>query len=225
MNRSSLIEILPDELIELIAKELDIISVFRFAATCKAANLLSDPKVILCKSKTIPFTDHETGTIHKIENLNQMCSMIQSWLAKHVWSTGVIYMPKKIYHTKMLQNIDLRFTKNEKGRCTFIVTDIALKTPQYSNIQVIYEPEYQRYRMCGLNNTSSNLTVPLLLLYIGFRVLFETHGYQFVPCFDKINIHHLIGHTIPDWFRRIICCPTYDGMFINDILTGVAEFY
>lgn len=234
------IKTLPNDIILLIVNNntLDIMDIVRLSTTCRYFHFFININELFCK-KNISFTtkentmdnvtkDNVTKKVHSLKSLNDYTDLITSWLNDYKHQVGQIYMPKKFFHSRLYQNIELRFTKNANGRCTFLITDISNIIPLYSNIQIVYEPEYKRYRLSGLDNTKRKLIVPYLLLYIGFKVLFKTHGYDFVSKFEDINISYFEQSDIdkiPLWFKKIICSPNYNGMILKQIIDGYIDFF
>ncbi len=206
-------------------KILDILDIINLRTSCKY--FYNIVKLDCYCKKYITFTT-KNNTKYNFTSLNGYVDMITMWLNLHKYQKDVIYMPKKFFHSKMYQNIELRFTKNNIGRCTFLITDISHITPLYSNIQVVYEPQYKRYRLSGLHNAKYKLIIPYLLLFLGFKVLFKVHGYEYVKCFEDINISYFDQKDIdkiPSWFKKILYCPNFNGMILKDLIDGYVEVF
>ncbi len=227
IKSQSIIEILPSELLQIIVESdlLDILDILNIKATCKTFNNLTNSNISYNKNIKFNLKDKKNITI---KSLNDYVDIISSWLRDYKYQQGFIYMSQKITHHRLFKNIELRFTKNNKGRCTFTITDISHSIPFYSNIQVLYEPEYSRYRLSGLNNNPKKLIIPYLLLFIGFKVLFTIHGYNYIHTFNDINISYFDQKDIdkiPLWFKKIICCHNYNGMIFKDLIDGFVEVF
>lgn len=220
---------LPNELILTIIQSytLDILDIINLKKTCNFIKNLIDIPKYFCKKNIKFITKHNNEKIN-ITSLNNYIDIISTWLTEYKYQKGRIYMPKKISHSRLFKNIELRFTKDQNKRCSFLITDISTIVPLYSNIQVLYEPEYKRYRLSGLDNTHRKLVLPYLLLYIGFKVLFKIHGYNYITCFDDINISYFDTKDIdkiPRWFKNILCNPNYNGMLLNELADGCVEVF
>lgn len=189
---------LPTDILLILLSTLEPISQTCFRCTCKQLNTLAVP-------------------IPKVQvDLKQLCDGMNTTLSTYKYTSHQIYTPIVYNHPTILPHVVLRFTKNKNGRCTFIIQNTATIALEYQVLQLVYEPEYERYRFIKLMSSSTQVMhVPTMLLYIGFKVIFQHHGYTFAPNFNHPAI------SLPKWLHRLLLWPSI--VSFPDIIDGISE--
>lgn len=211
-------EHLPIELIQKIVSNLDPLDATRFTSTC----ILYNESIQVDKRDNLIITNDNVTALY--ENFHQVIEKtVEELFYIGIWGS------KEYYHNSLCSNVKLKFSRSPKNRCVFTITDSSCITPNYACIQLVYEPQYERYRfIIHKNNGTNKFEIPILLLYIGFKTLFEYHGYHYINKFENINIHGGVpgDHDLlfPEWFQRIIIDPDYNGIIYNSIIRGKLEF-
>jgi hypothetical protein len=211
---------LPDGLKYEILKRCDPLSCIRTIATCRQIKQQFPIQVILVKRQQF------RALKRTYQSLNEMTKDVKQWLDEHIYKEDVLYIPQKIHHVSIHPKVELKFTKNEKGRCSFILSnsDISQKNKNqyhYQMTQLIWEPDYHRYRWILLNNMNTTFKIPILLLWLGFQVLMSIHGWV---SFQHLHFHEFYPHTsIPEWIQRLLCSQQYNGMLMDAILDQSVE--
>lgn len=219
---TSIVNVLPIEILDLILSKTDILESIRFISTCKLTHKHLNIKNYIAKRSEIIFSEKMTLNKHVCKNLNHLTHKIKNWIIEYKYTTGQLYIWKKFRHKTILRNIQLVFTKNRFNECSFIINNIDLQGYKYQFLQCLYEPGQTRYRLCYLNNSGSSMKIPYFLLYIGLRVLFDIHGYEYISSFDNIYCE-FNKNVIDEWFRRLIVYQNYDGKIINKIIHSYIE--
>jgi hypothetical protein len=215
-----LLESLPRDMIEEIMNHLDIISYVRFTSTCRKLHTQYPFQKQFCHHDVFTLGDAVDQIAFSFENMNEFCAKVCDWLEGYQHVPDELYMPKSIFHRQLLQNMELRFTKNKKGRCTFIIQNVYCPSTIYQVIQLIYEEEYKRFRLCKLNNSSLPIYVPFMLIYIGCRVLFEFHGYKYMTSFESIDCDFDTA-SIEPWAKKLLCSRSFPGHLLDYILDEI----
>lgn len=198
---------LPIELVGEILHHLDILDVARFITT----NKLYHEKFEVTKINQLDLKFGETT--HSYTSLNDLINTTADDIKSFVPNWHQLYYPKEFHHFKLDRSIKLKFTKNYKtDKCTFIIRSEEEKYPYLMSIQVSYEPEYSRYRITVPKNKNPK-KVPSILIFLGFRVLFAIHGYDYVQKFTDMPMHfeQLHDDIFPQWFQRLVAYQDYNG--------------
>lgn len=218
----SLVDVLPIERLEVISNDLDILSFICFTSTCRLLWNTLNYKDKRCSRPSLIFMEAQTNLSLQFPSLNALAQKIAQWVHDHSYTIGQLYMPKKFHHTRTLSCMELSFTKNSNGRCTFIIKDSNCPIPLYQLVQLVYEKEYKRYRWSKLNNSQRAIKIPTLLLFIAFRTLFNIHGYEYVSCFQDIHAEFDTS-SIPVWFQKIVCSQSFPGHIFDELVDGIVE--
>lgn len=167
----------------------------------------------------------DTETI-KYTNLSDLIETITTDIKNFKPHWYDFYFPREFNHARTNKEVKLKFTKNDTtGKCTFIINDLSKKyPPYYLGVQVIYEPEYARYRI-SMPKYQIPIEIPCILLFIGFKVLFSIHGYEYVKSFKDMEMHLEQSHDdiFPEWFQRLVVYPNYDGTLYRSLVQNVIQ--
>lgn len=198
---------LPIELVGEILCHANIQDVARFITTCKLYHEKFEVKKI--NQLDLKFGE----TTNSYTSLNDLITTVAEDLKSFVPNWHEFYYPKEFHHFKLNRSIKLKFTKSHKtGRCTFIIRDEEHKYPYYLSIQVTYEPQYSRYRITVPKNRPP-IQIPMILVFLGFKVLFAIHGYDYAQRFKDMSMHFEQPHDdiFPEWFQRLATFQEYNG--------------
>jgi hypothetical protein len=191
---------LPNDILEKIIDQLDIISVIMLNSTCKAVNNHIGMKWKMSK--------HPIQYLNKIDNIsyNYVClnKMIDDIVHEVMISGSHIF---KEYTTVRHQQLyTLQLHKNIKNKSMYFVIKKGGKLAPY--FQFIYDPIQESY--IGIRNIYGDLSVPMLFVFVGCKVLFKIHGYGDVKSFSHL----------PVWFLKALFSKKYNGMLYKDIVNG-----
>lgn len=207
---------IPIELVGEILCHLDMLDVSRFITTCKLYHEHFEVK-------KINQLDLKFGEItSSYTSLNEIITSIADDIKAFVPNWFEFYFPKEFHHFKHDKSIKLKFTKNYKtNKCSFIIRHEEEKYPYLMSIQVTYEPEYSRYRITVPKNNPPK-KVPIILVFLGFKILFAIHGYDFVQKFTDMSMHfeQLHEEIFPEWFQRLVSFQEYNGSMYTELFNS-----
>lgn len=200
-------ENLPNDVLEKITDQLDLVSFIRLQGSCKAYNNIFD---LDCKvSKTpIQYLNKSENTSATYTCLNRMIDDIVDEFARSEGG-GTTYKEYTTsrHHEQYVLQIHRNLKKNKILNYSFVIRKGQKNYPQF---QFIYDPMQDSY--IGIRNIMTEFGVPLLFVFIGCRVLFKMHGYCDVKSFKNL----------PSWFIRVIFSRNYNGILYRDIVNGFA---
>lgn len=199
-------ERLPNDVLEKIIDQLDLLSLIMLNASCKS--LHENIGYQWKKSKyPIQYLNKIDQTSHHYTNLNSMIDDIVTEILP--CSTGVHRLYKEYTTQKYQQFYTLqihRILKKQTYNYSFII-----KKGSKSSIQFIYDPVQETY--IGIRNISNDFTVPVLFMFIGCKVLFKLHGYCDVKSFKHL----------PEWFLKVLLKKSFNGIMWKDITNGFVK--
>lgn len=205
---------LPEGLIYAILKQCDPVSCIRMLSICKEMREKFPVKVFLVKRQTF------RALKKSYSSLNDLVNDVKKWVDDHVYQEDQLYVSQKIRHLSICPNTELRFTKNEKGRCSFVIQNTSCPgASDYQLTQMIWEPDYNRYRWILLNNMLGSFKINVFMLWVGFQVLMKLHG--FVTYKDILMDHD--PDAIQPWIHKLLVSGDYNGMLIDSLLDGIVE--
>jgi hypothetical protein len=181
---------IPNDIFHIIIKDLDIISLIRLSSTCKEIkNTIPILRSII--HNPIQYLNKNTNISSKYTNLNNMIDDIYSDLNK---KSSV----SKIYNTQRNNKaFTLKINKNISVY-SFIIKN------KFNEVKVIFNHTLNKYNIIY---KGSHIEVPLLFMFIGFKVLFKYHGYHPINNINKF----------PTWFVIIILYQKYNGNLLYEL--------
>jgi hypothetical protein len=218
LSNHFVLEDLPTEMISEIIEYLNVLDIIRLTSTNKFFYKTFKPN----KLPHLSLRLQDTTEIYT--NVNDLVTTIADDLKNFDAQWYDFNFPREFRYTRSNNTIKLRFTKNYKtGNCTFIITDYSKAYPNYFiGIQVVYEPDYSRYRIIVPNNKSPS-EISCILFFIGFKVLFNIHGYEFAKTFKDMHMHHKQDHDsiFPEWLQRMVTSSDYNGALFEELVDDV----
>lgn len=219
MNRDCLTS-LPNELLEKISDSLDFMSYVRLGAVCR--ELREHCRVENRSADIISYTD-QSGNIKTFNNLNTLIEEISESIYDDMESALIVYPSTKRYSMSkgftnhvLILNRNILFMEDEndnlvkKYTYSFCIRRNDLKIPEYENL-------YFTNNLAAKTSAYERLmTVPVLLFYIGVKVIFEIEGHA---NFETNNF----TNPLPEWLLKILTSPFYPGHIIDEISNGSIE--
>lgn len=204
---------LPNDLLEKIIADLDIVSLIRLTSTSKKMREIGLGWK-LC-THPIQYLNKASYTTNTYSDLN---SMVDDMVAEICAQKPDSEAPQRTSQSKEYttarqhQNYTLQLNRNVrhlKGRpaynYSFLIKKRGQKVPSF---QLLYDPIGESY--IGMQQSGMDVHLPLLFLFLGCKVLFKIHGYC---SFKSIN-------QFPKWFSRVLLSKNYNGLMIRDIVNG-----
>lgn len=203
---------LPNDLLEKIIADLDIVSLIRLISTSKRMMEIGlDWK--LC-NQPIQYLNKASYTSNTYRNLN---SMVDDMVVEITGTRGDgLSTQSKEYTTaspgRQHQNYTLqlnRSVRHLKGKPVysygFVIRRRGQKAPGF---QLFFDQASENY--LAMHTSGADVHLPLLFLFLGYKVVFKIHGY--------CNTKSL--RQMPPWFSRVVLSKNYNGLVIRDIVNG-----
>lgn len=204
---------LPNDLLEKIIADVDIVSLIRLTSTSKRMREIGLGWKV-CKHP-IQYLNRASHTSSTYSDLN---SMVDEMVAEITSARGDgLSTQSKEYTTaspaRQHQNYTLqlnRSVRHHKGRpfynYGFAIKRRGQKAPGF---QLFFDKTSENY--LGIHSSGADLHLPLLFLFLGYKVVFKIHGY--------CNVKSL--QQLPPWFSRVVLSKNYNGLVIGEIVNGV----
>ena len=205
---------LPNDVLNKIVDQLDIVSLVRLNATCKTLHR-DVPLSKRTSEHPIQYVNKMDNTCKKYTNLNDMIDDIHNEiLLKDDVNCTTLF--KEYTTTREHSNYTLQLHRNcvskIRQRQTYVYSFVIRKRymNKYIQFQFIYDPIQETY--IGMRHMGCDFQVPLLFLFIGCKILFKIHGYTDIKSFAHL----------PQWFTKILLHKKYSGLLLKDIVNGFA---
>lgn len=200
-------ENLPNDILDNIIDQLDLVSFIRLNSCCR--------KFRTQFGLDWKLTKHPIQYLNKLENTSATYACLNAMIDDIVMefsrseSSGTLY--KEYTTSRHQQQYVLQIHRNLKKNKTVNYSFIIRKgNKNYPQFQFIYDPVQESY--IGIRNIMNEFRVPLLFVFIGCRVLFKMHGYCDVKSF----------RNLPEWFTKALFSKKYNGFLYRDITNGFA---
>jgi hypothetical protein len=210
---------LPQDLILKIFDELDLQSKIYLLSSCK--KIFKYRKDITLKKVKILINDTE----NEYDNIADIIDNFTDLLKNFKGDKNEFYFSKKI--SLLNSPFILKFTKDDLNDCTCIWENVECIIPKYECCQFIYASKsrfksWYDYRLVKHNNTDRDISIPLILFYIGFKVILNIHGNNNIKFHDICNDRGKINvNNISNWMKRMLIFLDYKitiNNFNNEII-------
>lgn len=203
---------LPNDVLNKIVDQLDIVGLIRLNATCKGMreNVGLNMKVSKHPVQYLNKIDNRSYKYHNLtEMVDDILREIQYSSDSSVSSASLF---KEYTTNQQQQNFTLhvnRRTKSNRFKPThYYGFSIKKKGSRCSSFELTYDSASDCY-VC-MRQIGVDVHLPLLFLYLGCKLVFRMHGSREIKCFREF----------PSWFQKILLCDEYNGMLLKDIVTG-----
>jgi len=166
-----------------------------------------------------PFKILIDNTEHIYNNINEPIKYISNNLLEYKYNKDELYFPLLI--SLNYSKFTLRFTKNKFNKCSCIITNDECIIPKYEIIQFLYEHIYWwDYRIIKHHNTGKDINIPLILFYIGLKIILNIHGYKNLESFNNIcnDREYADLNNLDIWMKKIIISPHEQYHIYSDII-------
>jgi hypothetical protein len=204
---------LPNDLLEKIIADLDIVSLIRLNSTSKKMHDIGLGWK-LC-THPIQYLNKASYTTNNYNDLNEMVDDMAIEICPDGTKNRTIELvsqSKEYTTTRQHQNYTLQLNRNVRHmkaktvyNYSFLIKKRGQKIPSF---QLIYDPIGETY--IGIQPSGIDIHLPLLFVFLGCKVLFKIHGYC---SFKNLN-------KFPKWFTRVLVSKNYNGLMVRDIVSG-----
>jgi hypothetical protein len=185
--------LLPNELLQDILSNLDVLSKIRTKAVCKQFALLISIGTL---QELTLYENSQTYTFHKINGF--IDHIYESLIDTELWN--------KSYNLARIANVDIVFGKTRVRNKYKYAVDIEINYT--TRMRIFYEGRSRRYKCYKFMNDP--ITIPTLFYVIALRFLIKIYNPR--PCDYNFDILQ-----IPDLYKRMLC-PNYNGTIFSELL-------
>lgn len=205
---------LPLEIIETISNQLNIIDFIKLKTCCKKLNEMCKIDLL-----ALPYTD-EINDINIYNDFNGFISDLTHELYDDIDENNIVLpIQKQLSMANIHKNYVLTINRNilftqedseefiQKYVYSFVIKKKNILLPYYENLYMTHDIAIKTIQ------NRKDMEVPMLLLYIGVKVLYELDG-----CNNLTTVN--FNRSIPDWFYKILTSVSYPGYMLKDIVNN-----